>query len=135
MRFQTRIDAWILLLMVLAIAGQAFALVTVMAADAPGPARAIVILLVVPGISLALSILLRTHYTIDDGRLRIVSGPFAWTIAVADITGISESRSPLSSPALSLDRLMIRYGRNKRVLVSPADKAGFLRAIGEYAGQ
>jgi hypothetical protein len=36
----------------------------------------------------------------------------------------------LSSPALSLNRLEIRYGNGKRMLLSPQDAAGFLKAIG-----
>jgi hypothetical protein len=46
----------------------------------------------------------------------------------------------LSSPAPSLDRLCIRYrggrfGRSRQVLVSPADKARFLRAVGMDKGE
>ena len=35
-----------------------------------------------------------------------------------------------SSPALSLDRLLIVYGVGKVVLVSPKDKEGFVSALG-----
>jgi hypothetical protein len=30
-----------------------------------------------------------------------------------------------------MDRIRIHYGENRRVMVSPADKAGFLQAIGQ----
>ncbi|MFQ5610075.1 MAG: PH domain-containing protein [Woeseiaceae bacterium] len=41
------------------------------------------------------------------------------------------TRNPLSSPALSLDRLKITYGpKNRKVLVSPADKESFVQALG-----
>lgn len=39
--------------------------------------------------------------------------------------------SPLSSPAGSLECLLIRYGNNRRIMVSPADRRGFLRAVGK----
>ena len=118
--------------MIVAIAGQVFALVAVLSGDAPASARLIVVPTTVLGALLIASILFRTHYTVSSGKVRIVSGPFAWTISIAEITDISESHSPLSSPALSLDRLRISYGRNKRVLVSPDDKKGFLKAIEKY---
>ena len=38
---------------------------------------------------------------------------------------------PTDSAALSLDRIAIRYGNGKKLLVSPADKKGFLEAIGQ----
>jgi len=80
-------------------------------------------------ILLLFSIFARTHYTVADGDLRIVSGPFGWTIALSEITSIEPSRNLLSSPALSIDRLKVSYGKRKFVLISPADKAGFLAAV------
>jgi hypothetical protein len=70
-----------------------------------------------------------TYYYVGQDILRIRSGPFTWTIALDTITDIRPSRAPWSSPALSMDRLAIHYGNGKRMLVSPADKAGFLKAI------
>ena len=35
----------------------------------------------------------------------------------------------MSSPALSLSRLAIQYGRFEEVLISPDDRQGFIRAI------
>lgn len=131
MRFQSKIDSWLLVLLIIAIAGQVAAIVAVVASSSSGFETAIVIAITVPGISLIVSILLRTHYTIFDGELRIVSGPFFWTISISDITDIVPSKNILSSPALSLDRLKITYGSNKKVLISPEDTDGFLRAISE----
>jgi len=122
-----------LVLLIIAIAGQVFALIAVMSDDAPRFTKAIVAAIIVPGVLLVVSVVLRTHYTVSNGNVRIVSGPFAWTISISEITNIEESHSALSSPALSLDRLRITYSHNKRVLVSPADKKGFLKAIEKYA--
>jgi hypothetical protein len=41
------------------------------------------------------------------------------------------TRNPLSSPALSLDRLRIEYGQGRAIMISPADKGPFLRALEE----
>ena len=77
------------------------------------------------------SILVGTHYTVDKKTLKIVSGPIRLRVSLDDINSVRATRSPLSSPALSLDRLMINYGKNRKVMVSPADKRGFLTAIGQ----
>lgn len=75
-------------------------------------------------------LLVRTDYTIDGDQLRIRCGLFRYApIEISSITSISETRNPLSSPALSLDRLDIRYGNKRQVMISPKDKAGFLAAI------
>jgi hypothetical protein len=51
-------------------------------------------------------------------------------VPIDSIEKVEATRSPLSSPALSLDRLRINYGK-RRIMVSPSDRAGFLRAIGQ----
>lgn len=131
MQFRSKIDAWILLLLIVAIAGMLFAFVAVVMDESAGRERLIVSVASVFGVALILSVLMRTNYTVEDGELRIVSGPFSRTVTISEIIDISESRNPLSSPALSLDRLKITYGHGRYVLVSPADKKGFLEAIAQ----
>lgn len=70
-----------------------------------------------------------TRYTVGEHELTIQSGPFRWRIGLADIQEILPSTNPLSSPALSLDRLLVRYGRRRMILISPEDRAGFLAAV------
>jgi len=72
---------------------------------------------------------LATYYTIDDACLRVRSGPFSWVIDLKDVESITPTRNPLSSPALSLDRLRIDYGRGRSLMVSPADKDTFVRDL------
>ncbi|GAB3290503.1 hypothetical protein GCM10027348_07760 [Hymenobacter tenuis] len=74
-------------------------------------------------------LLVTTAYTITADELLITSGPLRKRLPVHHITSIYPTHNPLSSPALSLDRLEIRYGNSDSVLVSPADKAGFLAAL------
>ncbi|MFN7267027.1 MAG: PH domain-containing protein, partial [Bacteroidota bacterium] len=50
-------------------------------------------------------------------------------IDITTIRKITETNNPLSSPALSLDRLWIDYGKNGAVMISPEDKEGFIRHI------
>jgi hypothetical protein len=82
-----------------------------------------------------LHVLYGTHYTLDADSLRIRASFFRWRVPLAAIESIEPTRNPLSSPACSLDRLLIRYGRGKRIMISPADKAGFLRALTRRAPQ
>ncbi len=67
-----------------------------------------------------------TDYSFREDNLHIRSGPFNWTIPVSGIRRIERSRSLVSGPALSLDRLLIHYGKHDWILVSPKDKEGFL---------
>lgn len=73
-------------------------------------------------------IFVATHYTLDKEVLMVRSGPISWRIPLADIERVKPSRNPLSSPALSMDRLEIRYGK-RSVLISPADREGFLQDL------
>jgi hypothetical protein len=72
-----------------------------------------------------------TGYTITEKVLKIKSGPIRLSIPLEQIKKIRKTKNPLSSPALSLDRLEIRYGKYKMALISPADKKGFVQAIKE----
>jgi len=78
-----------------------------------------------------LHVLYATDYTLEADALRIRASFFRWRIPLAAIESIEPTRNPLSSPAPSLDRLLIRYGGGRRVMISPADKAGFLRALAQ----
>jgi hypothetical protein len=132
-RFRSKVDTWLLLLLVIAIVVQVWALVAVLSTNQSAAVSGLTAAIIIPGILLTVSVLMRTNYTVAGGVLKIVSGPFRWSIPIVDITEVVDSRSPISSPALSLDRLRISYGLNKQVLVSPDDKAGFLRAIEQQA--
>ena len=68
------------------------------------------------------------RYGISDGELVVRHGLVRQRIKLADITAVTPTRSPLSSPALSLDRLRITFGKGffKSVMISPADKRQFL---------
>jgi membrane protein YdbS with pleckstrin-like domain len=129
MRFVSKVDGWIIPVIVVAIAGMISALIAVMITETPWLMRAAVAAATALVIVLLFSIFTRTHYTIANGELRVVSGPFRRTIPLSEITSMEPSRNPLSSPALSLDRLKVSYGKRKFVLISPADKAGFLSAV------
>lgn len=129
-RFKSKVDSWIKLLLGAVIVVQTLAIGS--AAFQAGDPRATtaMILVGVAVVGLMIWLTLATYYVVDRGRLTIVAGPFRWKVLIDEISSVEATRSPLSSPALSLDRLRIRYGKNRRIMVSPADKAAFLKAIG-----
>ncbi len=79
-----------------------------------------------------------TEYFLDGRELVARSGPFAWTVELASIESVRPTRNPLSSPALSLERLRIEYRQGNRVcriLISPQDQDGFINALDAAAPQ
>lgn len=71
-----------------------------------------------------------TSYTITGNNLEIRCGLFYYKkIAIAQIYKIRASRSWLSAPAVSLDRLEIFYDKYDSVLISPKDKQRFINEL------
>jgi hypothetical protein len=48
---------------------------------------------------------------------------------IQTIKEIKETRNPLSSPAASIDRLLIIYNRADKVMISPKDKEAFINHL------
>ncbi|HEX2932044.1 MAG TPA: PH domain-containing protein [Candidatus Binatia bacterium] len=126
--FRSKIDIWLVGLIV-AIP----VLVLEFLFEGTGPAERTIDLIatvfVVIVLAFILWLYLTTRYTITADTLWVKSGPFSWVILLEEIYTIESTRNPASSPALSLDRLLIRYGGGSEIMVSPADKAGFMAAI------
>ena len=129
-RFRSKVDLWILVVLIFALVVQAYVAFTVLLGPAPASAKYTMLATTVLVFFLIGSILMRTHYTITDEQLKIVCGPIWRNISLDSIRRISETRNPLSSPALSLDRLKIEYGNLRSVMISPDDKKAFMKAIG-----
>lgn len=130
MKFRSKIDSLLAILLVASAAAALFAAYSTVSRTTGigllGPA-----LLAGMGAGLPLWLLFSTTYSISSGVLLVRSGPFSWNIPLSEITRIVPTRSALSSPALSLDRLRVEYGSRNAVLVSPLDQATFMRAISE----
>lgn len=91
-------------------------------------------LMIIVGVALFVThIFLTTYYQIDGKSVKIRCGLFFnLKIDIDTIRRISETNNPLSSPATSLDRLEIKYQRDRKidtVMISPKDKAGFIKMI------
>jgi uncharacterized membrane protein len=130
-RFRSKIDAWLAILFVVAMLAQTAATISVLYSSRDTVAMLVMITVTIMLYVMVGSTLKMTYYEVGDSVLRIVSGPFRWNIPLEEIYSVEETRSPWSSPALSLDRLRIAWGNNKKILVSPADKKAFAKAIGQ----
>ncbi|MDB2438176.1 PH domain-containing protein [Hellea sp.] len=71
-----------------------------------------------------------TQYKVSATNISVHGGLFKINIPLDTIKSVKKTRNPMASPAFSLDRLEIAYGRNQKVLISPKDKTGFLSDIG-----
>jgi hypothetical protein len=129
-RFPSKIDRWLILVFAAAMISQFVALTAVLMYE-NDPWAVLIITATTLAAAVFIGSLFRfTYYSVEGRVLKVVCGPFRWRVPLDEITSVEPTRNPLSSPALSLDRLRIEYG-GRTILVSPADKAGFLRAIGQ----
>ncbi|HEX8376850.1 MAG TPA: PH domain-containing protein, partial [Pedobacter sp.] len=65
-----------------------------------------------------------------SNKLQIRSGLFFnKTVSVESIRKIVETRMPMSSPAMSLDRLEVFYNKFDSVIISPKEKNEFIEQI------
>ncbi len=71
-----------------------------------------------------------TRYTIEGDILHIKCGVFINDrVKIANIKSIAKTRSVLSGPALSTDRIMLTVSRRDKIFISPCDRACFIRRL------
>ena len=126
--FPSKIDRWLSGVMVGAAVFSVLVSLPVLAVPDPR-AWLLVLVILLPIVVLPWWLFRSTKYTVGAEELLIRSGPFRWRVPIAKIESITPTNNPLSSPALSLDRLEIKYGPRKSIMVSPLDKVGFVEAL------
>lgn len=130
MRFESKRDLWIVLLIrgvpVVVLAALSYAWYR-SHADLSGPIAGAIILLLAE-LFVFEWMFRSTYYLIEGETLVIRSGFIRWRVPIREIRSITPTRSPASSPALSLDRLRIDYGRTA-ILISPEDRDRFLAML------
>ena len=131
-RFVSKRDAW-LVVVLWAASLLDFGVATWLLLGPRGAPAVVAPLLLAAGL-FQLHVLYTTDYTLDGDALRIRAAFFRWRVQLGAIDSVEPARNPLSSPACSLDRLRIDYGA-KRIMISPLDKAGFVRALAARAPQ
>ena len=71
-----------------------------------------------------------TYYRIEGSRLIVKSGSaLTFTYDIYSIQSVSPTRTLLSAPALSLDRLKLTMKGGETVVISPKDKDGLIREM------
>lgn len=68
-------------------------------------------------------------YELTNEQIVVRQGWLRWRMPLQRIRALKATRAIWSSPALSLDRIEIRTDRGLWLMVSPADKAGFIQAV------
>lgn len=127
--FKSKIDNWVLVCLLLSVS--ACLMGASVAFTVGGTANyvfAAIILIV--GAGFPVWIYISTKYIVSDDDLKIISGPFSWSIPIQSITSIQETQSAVTSPALSFDRLEIAYNEDKYIIISPVDKMKFIQKLG-----
>ena len=121
MQFKSKKDLWLgLLLWISMLVGSIAAIID---------RNNLVILIMFLSLLLVAVIWFGTAYYIADDMLEIRVGPFSNKIDIREIKSIEDSRNPLSSPALSLDRIKIVYGHSRVALISPKEKDLFIEEL------
>jgi hypothetical protein len=127
--FPSKIDRWLLALVAVPLAISVAASVSALMAHPPFEAVLLIVGIEVLLLGFISWTFRSTRYEVTDREVIARSGPVRGRIEIAPIDSIRPSRNPISSPAMSLDRLEIRYGSGKWLLISPEDRIGFLDAI------
>jgi len=94
---------------------------------------AVAIAILVVGLYLGLVFPMR--YGISETHLVIRNGMCTQRILLSEISEVHPTHNPLSSPALSLDRIHVQFGKGflKAVMISPADRDRFLDELAQRA--
>jgi membrane protein YdbS with pleckstrin-like domain len=133
MVFPSKIDAWVPAVAIgIPVASLAVVLFATFKGNGPLAAAIFAVATVLVVVSFVAWLFLTTQYRVENDVLTVRSGPLRWKIPIRDIDSVTATRNPLSSPALSLDRLQIHYrsgARETDILVSPDDKRGFIAAL------
>ena len=131
--FPSKVDWWLAALLVAApvIAFASFVALLLSGEGWWGGLLSLVLILVI-----YLVLVLPMRYGLDEQTLIIRHGLVKQRLPLARIESVRPTRNPLSSPALSLDRLNVRYGAGffRSVMISPADRDRFLDFLAERAG-
>ncbi|MBX3323202.1 MAG: PH domain-containing protein [Phycisphaeraceae bacterium] len=133
--YPSKIDWWLVpILCVPPGAAVAVCVTTVLAGSITSLLVGVAVVALVAGLYVGLVFPMR--YGLDETHLIVRHGLCRQRIALAKIVEVRPTRNPLSSPALSLDRLHVRFGQGvfKAVMISPAERDCFLSDLAEQAG-
>ncbi|MFO0013763.1 MAG: PH domain-containing protein [Planctomycetota bacterium] len=125
--YPSKVDSWVFLLLLLLPIVE-FAVMAVSLITRAWSAAAIGLLALLFVGCLYAGCVLPMRYGLDDEFLVVRFGICRTRVRIADIREVYRTNNPLSSPALSLDRLWIQHGPRwyQAVMISPRDQEGFI---------
>lgn len=125
--FPSKVDWWLGILLACPPVGSLVALGAGLASSDPGKIAVGAIACVLVSALYAL-LVIPVRYGIGPEELIVRFGVVRQRVKLGDIEEVAPTRNPLSSPALSLDRLAIRAGPGflSTAMISPADREAFL---------
>lgn len=123
-RYPTKVDAWIPILLVVSFG------IGIVAVVATGGFTG---LLLLPAFGIVILVCWPCEYIFAQEELIVRSGIIRWKIPYKAIDVVKPTRNPLSSPAWSLDRLHIKFGK-KEVMISPARREEFMQELRARTG-
>ena len=124
MTYPSKVDSWVGIVLVLVPVGILLEAVFL---------RSIVVAVVAASVPVLYGLaVFPTNYTIGPDALTVRSGVIRTSIPYREIRQVRASRSWLSAPALSLDRLEIAYGNSRTTLISPRDRTVFLQNLSAH---
>lgn len=132
-RFHSGVDTWLLVLLGGTYLGTLALLAYTLLTDFSTTTVVMTVVTVV-ALFLPLGLVFPLYYELGETHLFVRSGIQRWRIPYERIEAVEPSRSWLSGPSLSLDRLRIVYraGSHRRsVLISPEPRAVFIQALTE----
>jgi hypothetical protein len=128
--FPSRRDTWIVLLSWIGAGVEVAVGIILRFSNLPPLVKGLGPLVCFTGALFMVWVLYGTYYVVTEATLIIRCGPFRFRVPLAEIEAVTPTRNPLSSPACSLDRLLIQSRQAcRRIMVSPLDKSGFLKAL------
>ncbi len=124
MRFRTKVDALLVVPMAFGLGLPLLLIVRGLVEGRPMAGAVVPLALLIAILPLGL-----ISYEITDRELIVRQGWLRWRMRLDRIQALKATRAMWSSPALSLDRIEIRTDRGLWLMVSPADRAGFIQAL------
>lgn len=125
--YPSKVDAWIfVLLLLLPLVELGITIGSLIAGAWTAAAIGLIAFLLV--VCLYAGCVLPMRYGLDDEFLVVRFGICRSRVRIGNILEVYRTSNPLSSPALSLDRLWIQHGPRwyQAVMISPRDRDGFL---------
>ncbi|HEY0929851.1 MAG TPA: PH domain-containing protein [Gemmatimonas sp.] len=131
-RFQSRIDLWLVVVVMVPLVAALAALGTRMQ---QGITKGLVLstLMMLLALLGSMWLFVDTSYAATADELRIRSGPFRESVPLALLQRIRPTNRLDAAPALSLHRLELQYGAGRVAIISPRQRDEFIATLTRMA--